>query len=134
LKVHSDILLLVSQPDCLVYRIHSRKDSLVNSSSGSMTFVRASTVFAVNPPIVSLAPLAKVVCVNAQRKTEDLTFCRHFLFRICFGEGGFLFPSPLPRPLSIHTGVPGTEAHGPVDQVKHQEHDWKNYQKDIVNL
>jgi hypothetical protein len=36
--------------------------------------------------------------------------------------------------LSLHVRVPGAEAHGPVDQVEHQEHDGEHHKEHVVNL
>ena len=54
-------------------------------------------------------PLMMIMMIKMMMMTMMMTMMMMMMmitFRICVGEGGFLFPSPLPRPLSIHTSVP----------------------------
>ena len=77
--------------------------------------------------------LAKMIGVYAQWQSHG---------RFHVDEGGGHLPRCVPRatacahllPTSVCGPVPGAEAHGPVDQVEHQEHDREHNKEHIINF
>ena len=77
--------------------------------------------------------LAKMIGVDAQWQSHG---------RFHVDEGGGHLSCCVPRatacahllPTSVCGPVPGAEAHGPVDQVEHQEHDREHNKEHIINF